>query len=77
MITILAAVLALAAGWTIGICHRLFILPPPGCRCEDDAAFMAHQRARFEDLAAQLNEPSHLDARQSPFGWLDNPKDHP
>ncbi|MGW5175868.1 hypothetical protein ACWERY_16090 [Streptomyces sp. NPDC004082] len=67
MITILAAVLALAAGWTIGICHKPLLLPPPGCRCEDDAVLLAHERARFEDLMAQLDLPADLDT----------PKDHP
>lgn len=74
MITALAALLALSAGFTIGFRTRPFTPPAPGCPCRDDAAFIAHERARFDDLVAQLDITSDLDHGDSPFGWFDSPE---
>lgn len=52
---ILAVVLAFAAGWTVG--HRtarIRIIPVGALASEDEAALLAADRARFEEIAAQL-----------------------
>ncbi|MGW6481286.1 hypothetical protein ACWGDS_25895 [Streptomyces sp. NPDC055059] len=57
--TLLAAALALAAGWCIG--HRtvrVIHAPIGGTAAQDDAAFIAEQRTRFEQLVADLDLPT-------------------
>lgn len=66
MITVLAAVLALSAGWCIG--HRtarIVFIPIGGTSAQDDAAFIAEQRAHFDQIVAGLDLPDHNDPPRS------------
>jgi hypothetical protein len=62
MIAALVATLTLAAGWTIGYRIRPHTPPAPGCPCADEAAiaadtaFIAEQRARFDEIVAGFND---------------------
>ncbi|MFD3574741.1 hypothetical protein [Streptomyces sp. NPDC058644] len=55
MITLLAAVLALSLGWTIG--YRMRPQPRRTWACQrcDDEALMTFERARFDELTASLD----------------------
>ncbi|MFD5631615.1 hypothetical protein [Streptomyces sp. NPDC127072] len=62
---ILTAVLALSLGFTCG--HRtarVRHIPVGATREQDNAAFRAHERARWDDLVAQLDTPADLDDRK-------------
>jgi hypothetical protein len=52
---LLAVLLAAALGWVFG--HRTartVHIPVGANQADDDAALLAHERARFDDLVAQL-----------------------
>ena len=56
---ILAVLLALAAGWTIG--HRtarIRIIPIGALLADDEAALLEDERARFDALVASLDIPN-------------------
>jgi len=56
---ILAVLLALAAGWTIG--HRtarIRIIPIGALLADDEAALLEDERARFDALVAGLDLPN-------------------
>ncbi|MGW6747605.1 hypothetical protein [Streptomyces sp. NPDC055006] len=66
MITILVAVLALSVGWCIG--HRtarIVFIPIGGTSAQDDAAFIADQRGRFDQIVAGLYLPDRNEPPQS------------
>lgn len=63
---ILTAVLALSAGWCIG--HRtarIVFIPIGGTSAQDDDAFIAEQRARFNQIVAGLDTPDRNDPPRS------------
>lgn len=58
---LLGALLLLAAGWVLG--HRtarVRVVVVGATAAQDDAALLAHERARWEDLVAQLDVPDDL-----------------
>jgi hypothetical protein len=58
---LLAVLLALAVGWVAG--HRtarVRVVVVGATQADDDAALLAHERARWEDLLAQLDVPDDL-----------------
>lgn len=58
---LLGALLALAVGWVLG--HRtarVVHVPIGATQADDDAQLLAHERARFNDLIAQLDLPDDL-----------------
>ena len=58
---LLAVLLALAAGWVIGhSTARIRIIPVGAVLADDETALLAHERARFDDLIAQLDVPDDL-----------------
>jgi len=60
-VPLLAVLLALAVGWVIG--HRtarVCVVVVGATAAQDDAALLAHERARWEDLVAQLDVPDDL-----------------
>ncbi|MFD7774298.1 hypothetical protein [Streptomyces sp. NPDC059753] len=66
MITIITAVLGLSAGWCIG--HRsarIVFIPISGSSAQDDAAFIAEQRARFDQIVAGFDLPDQNDPPRS------------
>lgn len=61
MTYILIALLALAVGWCWGhSTARIRHVPIGATEAQDDAALMAHDRARFDDLMAQVELPDDL-----------------
>lgn len=59
---ILAAWLALAAGWALGYTTRRLVQPAPGTAAQDAAALdaearIADERARFDAMIANLDVP--------------------
>ncbi|AMW11635.1 hypothetical protein A4E84_20335 [Streptomyces qaidamensis] len=74
------ALLALTFGIAIGWCWghataRIRHVPVGATEDQDDAVLWAHDRARAEDLLAQLGHPDvDSDDAESPFGWRDLPK---
>lgn len=61
-VLILVVVLAFAAGWTVG--HRtarIRIIPVGALAAEDEAALLAADRARFEQLAEHLRTDTQQD----------------
>ncbi|MBP5883151.1 hypothetical protein QBA57_28705 [Streptomyces scabiei] len=58
---LLAVLLALAVGWVIGhSTARVKVIPIGAILADDEAALLAHERARWEDLVAQLDVPDDL-----------------
>lgn len=58
---LLAVLLALAVGWVAG--HRtarVRVVVVGATAVQDDAVLLAHERARWEDLVAQLDVPDDL-----------------
>ena len=58
---LLGAVLLLAVGWVLG--HRtarVEVRVIGATQADDDAQLLAHERARFDDLMAQLDLPEDL-----------------
>ncbi|MFE6408185.1 hypothetical protein ACFVOR_14765 [Streptomyces sp. NPDC057837] len=72
----LALILGLSIGWCWGhSTARVRHVPVGATQAQDDAALWAHDRARAEDLLAQLDPPNvDSDDGESPFGWREMPK---
>lgn len=55
---VLTATLNISIGWCWGhATARIRHIPIGGTAAQDDAAFLAHEQARFNDLVAQLDFP--------------------
>ncbi|MFJ6566579.1 hypothetical protein ACIQNU_04115 [Streptomyces sp. NPDC091292] len=62
----LTALLALAVGWSLG--HRtarIQIIHIGGSAEQDNAAFLADERRRFDQITADLDIPGHDDPRSA------------
>ncbi|KFG08123.1 hypothetical protein [Streptomyces scabiei] len=58
---LLGALLLLAVGWCWGhLSARVRVVVVGATATQDDAALLAHERARFDDLVAQLDVPDDL-----------------
>jgi hypothetical protein len=77
-VAVLAFTFGIAVGWCLGhSTARVRHVPVGATQAEDDAVAWAHERARAEDLLAQLDHPDIDSDGESPFGWRDLPKPHP
>lgn len=60
-VPLLGAVLLLAVGWCWGhLTARVRVVVVGATAAQDDAVFLAHERAHWEDLVAQLDVPDDL-----------------
>ncbi|MBP5931846.1 hypothetical protein F3K39_28345 [Streptomyces sp. LBUM 1479] len=57
---LLGAVLLLAVGWCWGHLTARVRVVVGATQAQDDAVLLAHERARWEDLVAQLDVPDDL-----------------